>query len=153
MSGRYGDSGVVIYTSCLAGLISDDQWFHSPPPESNRVDFFDSMLPVFVLWNKLWTWHIVSLVKRKPVFRISDRVRLKPACSADESIQGLEISAIASRGIILSRQRKQRCWSVFAVCMKKAWVLSYPLSSHWRLFQTDLFHLKFMISAMTLILI
>ena len=41
---------------------------------------------------------------RKPVFGVSDQVRLKPACSADETSEGLEISAIASRDIILSRQ-------------------------------------------------
>ena len=41
---------------------------------------------------------------RKPVFGDSDQLRLKPACSADETSQGLEILAIASRGIILSRQ-------------------------------------------------
>ena len=47
----------------------------------------------------------MRLIMRKPVFGVSDQVRLKPACSATEASQSLEISAIASRGIILSRQR------------------------------------------------
>ena len=55
----------------------------------------------------------MSLVTRKPVFGIFDQVRLKPACSADETSQGLEISAMASRGIILSWQQttkgEKRC--------------------------------------------
>ena len=47
----------------------------------------------------------MSHITRKPVFGVSDLVRLKPACSGKEASKGLEISAIASRGIILSRQR------------------------------------------------
>ena len=43
-----------------------------------------------------------SHVTRKPVFGICYKVRLKPACSATESI---EISSIASSGITLYRQR------------------------------------------------
>ena len=50
----------------------------------------------------------MSHVTRKPVFGVCDQVRLKPACSAAETSKRLEISAIASRGIIISRQRKQR---------------------------------------------
>ena len=43
---------------------------------------------------------------------VSNQVRLKPACLADETSLGHEISAIASRGIILCRGRKQeRRWS------------------------------------------
>ena len=53
-------------------------------------------------------WLHVSLVTRKPVFGVCDQVRLKPACSSTETSKRLEISAIASRGIILPRQRKQR---------------------------------------------
>ena len=51
----------------------------------------------------------MSFVTRKPVFGVSDQLRLKPAFSADETSEGLEISAIASRNIILSRREKQRC--------------------------------------------
>ena len=46
-----------------------------------------------------------SLVTRKPVFGICDHIRLKPACSATETSWGLEVLAIAGRGIILFRQR------------------------------------------------
>ena len=47
----------------------------------------------------------MSLITRKPVFGVSDQVRLKLACSADETSQGLKISDIETRDIILSRQR------------------------------------------------
>ena len=47
----------------------------------------------------------------KLVFRVCDQLRLKTACSATETSLGLEISAIASSSIILSRQRKQKRWS------------------------------------------
>ena len=47
----------------------------------------------------------VHPVKRKPVFGVCDEVRLKPACSATETSQGLEILDIASIDIILSKQR------------------------------------------------
>ena len=52
----------------------------------------------------------MSLVTRKPVFRVWDQVRLKPVCSATKTSQGREILDIASRGIILSKQQKQRRW-------------------------------------------
>ena len=39
---------------------------------------------------------ILSLVTRKPVFGVCDQLRLKPACSTDETSYGLEVSAIAS---------------------------------------------------------
>ena len=42
---------------------------------------------------------------RKPVFRISDKVRFKPACSATETSSKNEISLIASLDIILSNKR------------------------------------------------
>ena len=45
-----------------------------------------------------------SCITRKPVPRVCDNGRLKPACSASE-LASLEISAIASRGILLSRER------------------------------------------------
>ena len=47
----------------------------------------------------------MSHITRKPVFRVCDQVWLKPDCSADETSWGLEISAKASRGTILSTQR------------------------------------------------
>ena len=51
-------------------------------------------------------------VTRKPVFRVCNRLRLKLACSADETSLGLEISAIVSRGITLSQASKQQWrWS------------------------------------------
>ena len=50
-------------------------------------------------------FHKFCHVMRKP--GVSNQVRLKPACLADETSLGHEISAIASRGIILCRGRKQ----------------------------------------------
>ena len=47
----------------------------------------------------------MSHVTRKPVFGVCDQLRLKQACSASETSKSLEISAIASRYIILSEQR------------------------------------------------
>ena len=46
----------------------------------------------------------MSLVMRKPVFRVCDQVRLKPACSTTEANSCLEILDVASIGIILSKQ-------------------------------------------------
>ena len=46
----------------------------------------------------------MSLVKRKPVFRVFDQVRLKAACSAKEASQSHEIATIETRDIILFRQ-------------------------------------------------
>ena len=82
----------------------------------------------------LWCWfcHEAAHIKlktnqeqlshgtRKSVLEVCDQLRLKPACSADETGQGLQILAITSRDIILSRQwttkmliRLRRCagWS------------------------------------------
>ena len=47
----------------------------------------------------------LSHVTRKPVFGVCKQVRLKLACSADETSYGLDISAIRSRRMILFRQR------------------------------------------------
>ena len=60
----------------------------------------------------------MSLVKRKPVFRVCEQGRLKPACAATEARQRLEILDIETRGIILARQRTAkaliRCAGWFA---------------------------------------
>ena len=70
-------------------------------------------------------------ITRKSVFGVYDQVRLKPGCSAIETSYSLEISAIASRDIILSRQRTTKAlmrlrwcagWSaplLFAYCKKE----------------------------------
>ena len=46
----------------------------------------------------------MSHVKRQPVFGVCDQGRLKPACTATEASQRLEIWDLETRGIILSRQ-------------------------------------------------
>ena len=45
----------------------------------------------------------MSLVVRKPVFRVSDLVRHKPGCTATEDGYRLEISDLGRRGIVLSQ--------------------------------------------------
>ena len=47
----------------------------------------------------------LGLVTRKHVFGVSDQVRLKPDCSATGTSWSLEIPAIASGCILLSKQR------------------------------------------------
>ena len=43
---------------------------------------------------------------RKPVFGVSDQVRLKSGCAATESCQKLEIFEFGSRGIVLCSENK-----------------------------------------------
>ena len=47
----------------------------------------------------------MSLVMRKPVFRVCDQVRLKPAYAATEARESLQILDVGSTGIILSKER------------------------------------------------
>ena len=81
----------------------------------------------------------MSLVTRKPVFGVCDQVRHKPACTAAETTQGLEILDIASIGIILSKQ-----WSAKALIRLRgcaAWsarlLFAYSINS----FSHDVAHL------------
>ena len=75
--------------------------FDANPGQTPHSVTFDHLWSRFVLFDNV---HL-SLVTRKPVFGVCEQLRLTPACSADETDQGLEIS-IPSRGtcIILSRQ-------------------------------------------------
>ena len=50
----------------------------------------------------------MSHVTTKPIFGVCDQLRLKPACSATETSLGLEISAIASTGIVLFKITKEQ---------------------------------------------
>ena len=59
----------------------------------------------------------LSLVTRKPVFRICEQGRLKLACSASEASYSLEILDLATISIILiilSKQRTTKALIVFA---------------------------------------
>ena len=47
----------------------------------------------------------MSLVTRKPVFKVFDQVRLQPVCSAKEASYSHEFANIDTRDIMLSRQR------------------------------------------------
>ena len=58
----------------------------------------------------------MSHVTRKPVFGVCEQLILKPACSATETSLGLEIYAIANRGIIRSRQRTIKTLIILCGC-------------------------------------
>ena len=83
------------YFTCIENLILD--W-------STYKLHFESTLYLYKNNHFQIPIHM-SFVTRKPVFGISDQVRLKPACSVTEVSQRLEISYTETRGIILSRQR------------------------------------------------
>ena len=76
------------------------------------------------------TVSFLSLVMRKPVFGVCDQLRLKPACSADATSYGLEISTIASRGSILSRQRTTKAlfWLHWCAGWSAALLFAYGIS-------------------------
>ena len=50
----------------------------------------------------LLTCLFLSRDARKPVFGVSDQVQYKPGCTATEDGKRREISAVESRGIVLS---------------------------------------------------
>ena len=50
----------------------------------------------------------MGLLVRKPLIRVSDKVRFKPACSAKETSQKIKISLIASLDMILSSEQKTK---------------------------------------------
>ena len=58
----------------------------------------------------------MSHITRKPVFGISDQVRLKPACSATETSLGLNILHIETTDIILSKQRITKAQMCRLIC-------------------------------------
>ena len=47
----------------------------------------------------------MGLVATKPVFRVSNKVRFKPACSATETSYKIEISLVASYDMVHSKKR------------------------------------------------
>ena len=49
-----------------------------------------------------YPYYNVGSDTRKSVFRVSDKVRFKPACSATETSKRIEISLVASLDMILS---------------------------------------------------
>ena len=77
-------------TSAYATLVGKDRTV----TKVRKTDFIE-----------LYGQYLMSHVTRKPVFGVCDQVRLKPACSATGTSQGLGILDIASTDIILSKQR------------------------------------------------
>ena len=103
------------------------------------INYMHHMSLVYVhvfLFHSIHNCHVIhlSLVVRKPVFRVSDQVRHKPVCAATEDGLRLQISDLGSRGIVLSVERKALisfvvtakliCIFVFAYAKKP--VLSRP---------------------------
>ena len=70
---------------------------------SNLADNLSLSQPEGTLHNQQ-----MSLIVRKPVFRISDQVRHKFGCAATENSKRLKILDLESREIVLSMKRKQR---------------------------------------------
>ena len=60
--------------------------------------------PSVIFFGQNYLIKIMSHVMRKPVFGVSNQVRLKTACSATETSSSLEILDIASNYIIQSYQ-------------------------------------------------
>ena len=58
---------------------------------------------------------------------VSDEARHKPACAATEASQSLEISAIESRDIILSKKRTTKAPYLFAYDIRH--IFSWPGSN------------------------
>ena len=59
---------------------------------------------------------------RKPVFKVCDHVRLKPACAGTETSWGLEILAIGSRGYYTiqaanNKGADQTAWMCRLICV------------------------------------
>ena len=57
---------------------------------------------------------------RKPVFGVSEEVRFKPACSATETSQNIEILLVASLDI-LSKEQITMCRLIWALVVHKPW--------------------------------
>ena len=63
-----------------------------------------------------WVNLHMSLVTRKPVWGVCDQLRLKLACPASEVSKSLEFLDIASRDIILSKQRTTKVLIRLRIC-------------------------------------
>ena len=91
---------------CAQWKAEDPSFLHADSEDSDQTGWMRRLISLrwahshfvgFVVLRLIWT--------SSPVFGVCDQLRLKPAYSAIETGQSLEISAIASRGIILSRRR------------------------------------------------
>ena len=82
----------------------------------------------------------MSHITRKPVFRVSDQLRLKPACSATEYSYSLEILKSDRRGIILSRQRTTKVLIRLRKCA--GWSAPLLFAHAKNRFSHDMAHMK-----------
>ena len=69
--------------------------------QRHQVAHLNLQDPVMSIWKAYIIW---AMLTRKPVFRVSDQVRLKLACSATEASMRLEILVTETWDITLSRQ-------------------------------------------------
>ena len=72
----------------------------------------------------------MGLVVTKPVFRTSDKARLKPACSATETSYQIEIWLVASLDIILSNKRITK--ALIRLCGWAGWSAPLLFANHRR---------------------
>ena len=97
-------------------------WAHSE--DSDQTGLMPRLIGVFAgcTGHFYWFCHAAAHIWATS-HMVCDQLRLKPACSATETSLGLEISAIASRGIVLFRQRISKaviilcCWA----CWSSVW--------------------------------
>ena len=66
------------------------------------ISFFNGDMPIFLFLFYAYTW---ASSRQNVSSGVSNQARHKPACSATAISYSLEISAIESRDIILSKQR------------------------------------------------
>ena len=87
---------------------------------------YRQVLKTFILPTSLYNCRkYESHITRKPVFGVFDQVRLKPACSATETSQSLEILDLSSIGIILHVSKKRTAKILIRLCECSGW--SAPL--------------------------
>ena len=114
----FANSAIVVFGAlrvnvCFTAKLSGAQTFRyfTVPMLNQFPDCLISMPTVVV--HCLY----MSLVVRKLVFGVSDRIRHKPGCTATEDGQRLEIPYLGSRGIVLSVVKTKALIS-FAVTAK-----------------------------------
>ena len=79
--------------------------------------WFESSMGAQVILLGLWCGgSYMSHVTTKPAFGVCVQLRLKPDCSATETSLGLEITAIVSRGFVLSRQWTTKTGIILCGC-------------------------------------
>ena len=99
------------------------------PPTPLDPDFFKRTLRGFIWSDTLFPYH--------PHIKIFNKIKkILPSVPILKFYVTWNTQATSwqnQQNGVCAQRRLHPVWSVFAVCMKKAWVLSYPLSAQWRL--------------------